>query len=102
MFCGKNDIIPFENKIWLASPTMHGLEQKYIGEAFQKNWITTGGDNIKAIESEVAEFLGCKYAVALSCGTAALHLAVKLAGEEIYGQPAVGYGTLEGRKVITV
>lgn len=99
MFCKKNDIIPFENKIWLASPTMHGLEQKYIGEAFQKNWITTGGDNIKAIESEVAEFLGCKHAVALSCGTAALHLAVKLAGEEIYGQPAVGHGTLEGRKV---
>ena len=42
------------------------------------------------------------YAVALSSGTAALHLAVKLCGEKLYGQPKVGHGTLEGKKVITV
>lgn len=92
-------IEPFEEKLWLATPTMHGLEKKYIEDAFQKNWITTAGDNIKAIEPEMAGYLGCRHAVALSCGTAALHLAVKLAGEEIYGQPKAGHGTLEGRKV---
>ena len=43
--------------------------------------------------------LGCNYAVALSCGTAALHLAVKLAGEKLYGAPGAGHGTLEGKKV---
>lgn len=92
-------IEPFAEKVWLATPSMHGLEKEYIDEVFEKNWITTAGDNIKAIESEVAKYLGCKHAVALSCGTAALHLAVKLAGEKLYGQPLVGHGTLEGRKV---
>ena len=92
-------IEPFKEKLWLATPTMHDLEKNYIEDAFQKNWITTAGDNIRAIEPEVAEYIGCKYAVALSCGTAALHLAVKLAGEEIYGQPPVGHGILEGKKV---
>ncbi len=71
---------PFEQKIWLASPTMHGEEQKYINEAFEANWITTAGANINAIEEQIVEKVGCKYAVALSAGTAALHLAVKLAG----------------------
>ena len=70
----------FENKIWLATPTMHGEELKYIQEAFDTNWITTEGTNIVEIERQVCEKVGCKYAVALSCGTAALHLAVKLAG----------------------
>lgn len=63
-------IEPFEEKLWLATPSMHDLEKKYIEEAFEKNWITTAGDNIKAIEPEVAEYIGCKHAVALSCGTA--------------------------------
>lgn len=92
-------IEPFEEKLWLATPSMHGVEKQYVEDAFQKNWITTAGDNIRAIEREVAKFLGCKYAVALSCGTAALHLAVKFAGEAIYGQPPIGHGTLEKRKV---
>lgn len=92
-------IEPFEEKLWLATPSMHGLEKQYVEDAFQKNWITTAGDNIRAIEREVAKFSGCKYAVALSCGTAALHLAVKFAGEAIYGQPPIGHGTLEKRKV---
>ena len=92
-------IKPFENKIWLSSPTMHGDEQKWINDAFDKNWITTAGENINIIEKLIAEKIGRKHAVALSSGTAALHLAIKLAGEKLYGQPQVGHGVLEGRKV---
>ena len=89
----------FENKLWLASPTMHGEEQKWINDAFDKNWITTAGENINVIEKQIAEKIGRKNAVALSAGTAALHLAIKLAGEKLYGQPQVGHGALEGKKV---
>lgn len=70
----------FENKIWLSSPTMHGDEIKYVQEAYDTNWMSTVGENINVIEQMAAQKVGCKYAVALSCGTAALHLAVKLAG----------------------
>ena len=70
----------FEKKIWLATPTKHGEELTYIQEAFDTNWITTEGTNITEIERQVCEKVGCKYAVALTNGTAALHLAVKLAG----------------------
>lgn len=69
----------FEKKIWLSSPTMHGDELKWMSDAYNKNWMTTAGENINELERTVAEKIGCKYAVALSCGTAALHLAVKLA-----------------------
>lgn len=99
MFVNKGDIKPFENKIWLSSPTMHGDEQKWVADAFEKNWITTAGENINEVERLVAEYVGCKYAVALSCGTAALHLAVKLAGERLYGQSKPNCGTLQGHKV---
>jgi len=92
-------ITRFENKLWLASPTMHGEEQKWINDAFDKNWITTAGENINVIEKQIAEKIGRKNAVALSAGTAALHLAIKLAGEKLYGQPQVGHGSLEGKKV---
>ncbi len=92
-------IEPFENRVWLASPTMHGEEQKWINDAFEKNWITTAGENINVIEKQIAEKIGRKNAVALSAGTAALHLAIKLAGEKLYGQPQVGHGSLEGKKV---
>ncbi len=71
---------PFESKVWLSSPTMHGDELKYIAEAYQTNWMSTVGENINEVERLMAEKLGCKYAVALSAGTAALHLAVKLSG----------------------
>ena len=67
-------------KIWLSSPTMHGDEIKYVKEAYETNWMSTVGANINEVEKQIAEKVGCKYAVALSCGTAALHLAVKLAG----------------------
>lgn len=90
---------PFKNKVWLSSPTMHGDEQKWVNDAFAKNWITTAGENINEVERLVAEYVGCKYAVALSCGTASLHLAVKLAGEKLYGQPKTNQGTLQGHKV---
>lgn len=89
----------FENKIWLSSPTMHGDELKWVTDAFEKNWITTAGENVNDVERLVAEYMGCNHAVALSCGTAALHLAVKLAGEKLYGQPKPNQGTLQGHKV---
>ena len=71
---------PFEKKIWLASPTMHGEEQKYVKEAFDTNWVSTVGANLEHLEKSVRDYVGCKTSVALSAGTAALHLAVKLAG----------------------
>ena len=67
-------------KIYLSSPTMHGPELAYMKEAFETNWMSTVGANIDAVEKQIAEKVGCRYAVALSCGTAALHLCVKLAG----------------------
>ncbi len=74
------DFTSFEKKIWLSSPTMHGEELKYVTEAYETNWMSTIGENINEVERLAAEKIGCKYAVALSCGTAALHLALKLAG----------------------
>lgn len=76
----KKELRPFEKKIWLSSPTMHGEEIKYITEAYETNWMSTVGVNINEIEMLACEKIGCKYAVALSAGTAALHMAVKLAG----------------------
>lgn len=70
----------FKNKIWLSSPTMHGEELKYVTEAYETNWMSTVGANINEIERIVCEKLGCGHAVALSAGTASLHMAVKLAG----------------------
>lgn len=59
---------------------MHGDELKYITEAYETNWMSTVGENINEIEKQISQKVGCKYAVALSSGTATLHLAVKLAG----------------------
>lgn len=92
-------IEPFKNKLWLSSPTMHGDEQHWVDEAIRTNWVSTVGENINVIEKQVAEKVGRKYAVALSAGTAALHLAIRLAGEKLYGQAPVGHGTLEGKRV---
>ena len=71
---------PFESKVWLSSPTMHGPELEYITEAYKTNWMSTVGENINEAERLACEKVGCGYAVALSAGTAALHMAVKLAG----------------------
>lgn len=93
------DIKPFDTKVWLSSPTMHGDEQYWVDEAIQTNWVSTVGENINEIEKIAANKISRKYAVALSTGTASIHLAVKLAGERLYGQPKVGHGVLEGHKV---
>jgi len=74
------EIKPFANKVWLSSPTMHGEELEYVKEAYETNWMSTVGKNINEAERIVAEKIGCKYAVGLSAGTAALHLCMKLAG----------------------
>lgn len=92
-------IKPFENKIYLSSPTVHGDEQKWVDEAIRTNWVSTVGENIDVIEEEIAKYVGVKYAVALSSGTAALHMAIKLAGERLFGQARPNEGTLVGRKV---
>ena len=93
------EIKPFEKKIYLSSPTTHGDEMKYIQEAYDTNWLSTVGANINECERLICEKIGCKNAVGLSAGTAALHLAIKLAAEKLYGQPKVGHGSLEGKKV---
>ncbi|MDE6201029.1 MAG: aminotransferase class I/II-fold pyridoxal phosphate-dependent enzyme [Clostridiales bacterium] len=80
MFTHDKKFKPFNNKVWLATPTMHGEELQWMTDAFNKNWMSTVGENINEVERLAAAKIGCKYAVALSSGTAALHLAVKLAG----------------------
>lgn len=94
-----SDIKPFEKKVWLSSPTMHGDELKYVTEAYETNWMSTVGANINEVERLIAKKVGCKYAVALSAGTAALHLATRLAGEKLYGIHAANRGSLTGHKV---
>ena len=95
----RKDFKPFGSKVWLSSPTMHGDEQKWVDEAIRTNWMSTVGDNINEVERLICEKTGSKYAVALSACTAALHMAAKLAGERLYGQPQAGHGALEGRRV---
>lgn len=93
------EIRPFEKKVYLASPCMHGEELRYMREAYETNWMSTVGKNIDEVERVICETIGCKYTVALSSGTAALHMAIKLAGERVYGKPDVSHGTLEGKNV---
>ena len=89
----------FENKVWLSSPTMYPDSMRYVTEAFETNWMSTVGSNINEAEKQISEKVGCKYAVALSAGTAALHLAMKLAGESVYGKRDLGTGALSQRYV---
>ena len=98
-FVNSGRLKPFDKKVYLASPTMHGEELKYMAEAYETNWMSTVGANINEVERIAAEKAEMKYAVALSCCTAALHLCVKSAGEKLYGKPAIGHGALEGRRV---
>ena len=100
MFIKKDSKKPFDHKVWLASPTMHGKELKYITEAYETNWMSTVGKNINEVERIAAEKVGVKYAVGLSTCTAALHLCVKLAGERLYGKPSISHGALEGTSVM--
>lgn len=99
MFRKDNKFKPFTNKVWLSSPTMHGKEMEYIKEAYDNNWMSTVGENINELELIAAQKANVKYAVALSCCTAALHLSVKFAGEKLYGRPPIGHGAVEGKRV---
>ncbi|WP_105127873.1 aminotransferase class I/II-fold pyridoxal phosphate-dependent enzyme [Streptococcus suis] len=74
------EVEPFKNKVWLASPTMHGDELEYMKEAYDTNWMTTAGSNINTLEKLITEYTKSEHVVALSSGTSALHLAMKLAG----------------------
>ena len=89
----------FDKRVWLSSPTMHGKELEYMSQAYNTNWMSTVGKNIDEVEKQVSEYIGVKHAVALSSGTAALHMAMKLAGLRAYGMPKPGVGALQGRKV---
>lgn len=91
-------IQPFPDRVWLSSPTMHGEEMAFVNEAIETNWVSTVGANINELEKAVAEYMGLRYAVALSCGTAALHLCVKLAAERLYPGNPPGNGLL-GKRV---
>lgn len=88
-----------DKKVWLSSPTMYSDSMRYVLEAYETNWMSTVGANINEVEKMAAEASETKYAVALSCGTAALHLCMKLAGERLYGKPSIGIGTLNSKRV---
>ena len=70
-------MVPFDKKVWLSSPTMHGLELKYVTEAYETNWMSTVGENINEAERLSCEKIGCKYAVALSVSYTHLTLPTK-------------------------
>ena len=89
----------FENKVWLSSPTMYPDSMQYVMEAYETNWMSTVGANINEVEKIAADVSQTKYAVALSCGTAALHLCMKLAGEKLYGKAPIGTGALHNKRV---
>jgi dTDP-4-amino-4,6-dideoxygalactose transaminase len=95
---------PLPGRLWLSSPTMHGDELRYMQEAYETNWMSTVGANVDEVERQVAELCGVPHAVALSSGTAALHLAIKLAARRVYGtSTGVGAGqggSLYGREVL--
>ena len=74
---------PFEKKVWLSSPTMHGEELEYITQAYDTNWMSTVGENINQVEKLISEKIGVGYAVGLSAGTAALHMAVNSVQQSI-------------------
>lgn len=67
-----------KKRIYLSSPTTHGEEQAFVKEAFDTNWVAPLGPHVNAFEKEVAAYTGCGHAAALSAGTAAIHLALKL------------------------
>ncbi len=78
----KANIEPLESRAWLSSPTMHGEEMDYVKQAYDSNWMSTVGENINELETSIAEMIGMQQGVCLSSGTAALHLAMKLADVE--------------------
>ena len=85
----------------MVVPFNSSAEQKWVDTAIESNWVSTVGSNIDSIEKEVAEKIGRKYAVALSSGTAALHLATKLAAERIYGKVQASFCYISGLKPVS-
>lgn len=84
----------FENKVLLSSPVMHGDGMEYVKKIFAPVENSTGL-NVYKLEEEVAAYIGVKHTVALNSGTSAIHLALKLAAEKIYGS-ASGISTPDG------
>ena len=74
------DTMNDKTRIYLASPTIHGDEQRYVADAFETNWVAPLGPNVNHFETEIAAYTGCGHAAALSSGTAAIHLGLKLLG----------------------
>ena len=95
-------LIPFDqHKVYLSSPTMHGQEIEFVKEAYESNWMSTIGSNIDEAERLVCDKgMRKKYAGGFcSRNAAALHMAIKLAGMDVYGQPEVGHGALGEKSV---
>jgi len=90
---------PFRSRVYLASPTMHEDEQRYIEEAFRTNWVSTIGANLDRMEEMLSELIGRPYTVALASGTASLHMAVRAAAVKLYGEPGPSRLSLEGKRV---
>jgi dTDP-4-amino-4,6-dideoxygalactose transaminase len=70
------------SRIYLSSPHIGKLEEKYVHEAFETNWIAPLGPHVEGFERELCAVVGAKHGAALSSGTAAIHLALMLAGVE--------------------
>lgn len=71
---------PFSRRIYLSPPHMSGEEMRFIREAFETNWIAPVGPHVDAFEREFSQTIGVKDAAAVTSGSAALHLALRLAG----------------------
>ena len=71
-----------KKRIWLSAPAMCGREMEYVNQAFESNWIAPLGPNVNAFEDEMCEYIGAEYAVAMTTGTAAIHMALKYIGVE--------------------
>lgn len=67
-------------RIYLASPHLGGMEQNFVQEAFDTNWVAPLGPNVNEFEKEIAEYVGVKSAAAMVCGTGAIHMALKCVG----------------------
>lgn len=90
----------FENKVWLSTPSMYSESMRYVMEAYETNWMSTVGENINEVDQIAAKTSKTQYSVALSDGTAALHLCMKLAGERLYGKPLIETGALQDKRVM--
>lgn len=103
MFIPENyNLEPLTHKIWRPSPMIHGSELEYVEEAYETNRMSMVGKNINEIERIAVEKVGVKYAVGLSCYTAALHFCVRLDGERLYGKLDISHGAVESKRAIAI